>query len=191
MLIIILNIHFEYFFLNLKIFLRMEVVNNENLENNSFKKSVQNEINAIKLMIDCPRLYLIHYFEDARAKVDIAFEKKILTLNGQMLDEEENKLRLDLLDIIEKCEKKCLNNALNHELITEATEKMSTIEINQNEIRNKKESVRLTKIKLESHLLANDSYLVLVNDNNLSIGKEIIIVEDEFNPIEIEYLIRR
>lgn len=154
-----------------------------------FEQIIQNYLNTIKQMVDFPRFHLISYFDDAKARVDLTFEKKIMSLKDQKVIDQESKLRLELIELIEECQKKCLNNVLNDELINEANETISLIESNNTDVKKKQEIIRSIKIKLESHLLANDSLFVLVNYEH-SFQKELIIVKDMFNPIEIEYLVK-
>ena len=131
------------------------------MDNNSskrFKKNYPTTIDKINEMIEYPKLYLTDYFDTAKAKVDSDFVAKLSQIKDDSdLRDKTNKKWIQMIEIIEKCEAKCSENKLNDALI----EKVRCQLENSGAF---EEEVRLVKLldNLESHLLENDSLVVIV-----------------------------
>ena len=135
------------------------------------KKNIKNIINQI---IDSPQLYLIQYYDDLKAKVDIYFETKLQPIrNIKRLKDQTTKEWIKYIEIIEKCFAKCIKNKIPIELINRA-------KIDEMESDDELEEI---KNKLESHLFSNDSSLCILNHKS----NQIVIIEDNIGQQEIEW----
>lgn len=177
------------------------------------------DLEEIKQIIEYPKLYLINYFENLKSKVDLDFEQRLSLIKDDEIKREKTDKWLKLIEIIEKCLKKCLNNHIPKELIEETNGLIIQLsEINK---------IQLIRNKLESYLLANDSYLVISMNSGtlkyytkkdtgvtlftdkeytlkfyflfylnqkfyfLSSFEKILIIEEGFNQVEIFHLIEK
>ena len=162
-------------------------------------------IENIKQMMECPKFYLANYFENVKSKIDIEFVKLRLSLNDEIAFEQDKIKWLNLIDLIDKCQAKCINNKIPSDLIEQTKKKLDYFESKQidknlhkerkrlkhsnqqdaNEIEQNDEHIEIKAIKnkLESFLLTNDSLLVF---QNFKQKKFTLVVEDGFTQSEIE-----
>ena len=71
-------------------------------------------IENIKQMMECPKFYLANYFENVKSKIDIEFVKLRLSLNDEIAFEQDKIKWLNLIDLIDKCQAKCIINKILH-----------------------------------------------------------------------------
>ena len=135
----------------------------------------------INQITDCPKSYLIHYYDDLKSKVDIEFELKLQEIKDFQLKESTTKQWITLIDIIDKCLAICINNTIPFELIDQAKQKLDNKESNQVSI-NELERIML---KLQSYLFSNNSCLAIL----ISKKDQIFIAEEGFDPLEVERLV--
>jgi len=160
-------------------------------------------IEKIKQMIECPKLYLINYFDEVKSQIDLSFVKSRNSLKDEKAIQESSNKWLKLIDIIDKCQAKCINNKLPNDIIDKTIKQLDTIESKQtvedlhllqkrfkrsfNQQNDKdielEDQILAIRNKLESFLLANDSYLV---SRNLEYENQILLVEEGFSQLEIE-----
>ena len=162
-------------------------------------------IENIKQMMECPKFYLANYFENVKSKIDIEFVKLRLSLNDEIAFEQDKIKWLKLIDLIDKCQAKCINNKIPSDLIEQTKKKLDNFESKQidknlhkerkrlkhsnqqdaNEIEQNDEHIEIKAIKnkLESFLLSNDSILVF---QNFKQQKFTLGVEEGFTQSEIE-----
>ena len=122
------------------------------------------DLNAIKQIIECSELYLIDYFDSIKTKVDVEFVSKLELVTNLKLKEKIIKKWCKLIEIIEETLKICIKNK-SKELIEKANEELSKLELNKSQINEYQLDIQRLKLKLESRLLANDSYLVISYKN--------------------------
>ena len=134
---------------------------------------------AINQMIDCPKSYLIQYYDDLKSKVDLAYETKLQEITDAELKEKTTKQWIKLIDVIEICLAKCINNTLPNELITQAKEILMDIESKQSD------ELEQLEHKLQSHLLSNEQCLAIFTRDQ----RQILIVEEGLSAPEIEWLV--
>ena len=160
-------------------------------------------IEKIKQMIECPKLYLINYFDEVKSQIDLSFVKSRNSLKDEKAIQESSNKWLKLIDIIDKCQAKCINNKLPNDIIDKTIKQLDTIESKQtvedlhllqkrfkrsfNQQNDKdielEDQILAIRNKLESFLLTNDSYLV---SQNLEYENQILLVEEGFSQLEIE-----
>ena len=58
------------------------------------------EINEI---IDCPKIYLLQYYDNLKAKLDIQFVSKLRSIQDAQLKQETQKQWIKLIEIIDIC----------------------------------------------------------------------------------------
>lgn len=148
-------------------------------------------IEQIKEIIECPKLYLVYYFDEIKSKVDTEFLEKLRKITDINLENEINQTWIKLIDIIEKCQEKCLKNSIPNDLINEANGLISEFQLNESN-NNMICSIQKMKRKLESHLLENSSYLAILiqveehSNNHVKKSVKAVIAEEEFSSKEIE-----
>lgn len=100
-------------------------------------------MNKIENILESPIIYLIDYYENLKAKVDLDFENR----KRNFILKDTCKEWVRIIDVLEKCQEKCIKNKLPEHLINEAKEKMAQM--------NSKNSEELFEIetKLENYLL--------------------------------------
>lgn len=160
-------------------------------------------IEKIKQMIECPKLYLINYFDEVKSQIDLSFVKSRNSLKDEKAIQESSNKWLKLIDIIDKCQAKCINNKLPNDIIDKTIKQLDTIKSKQtvedlhmlqkrfkrsfNQQNDKdielEDQILVIRNKLESFLLTNDSYLV---SQNLEYENQILLVEEGFSQLEIE-----
>lgn len=127
-----------------------------------FQKIYPTYVDKINEMIESPEKYLIDYFDEVKSRVDVDFELKLQQIKATNSDlrNKINKKWIKLIDLIEKSLTKCIHNKLSDQVIKEAKDKLKNAESN-------KEETKLVKVKnnLESHLLQNDLFTVIILDN--------------------------
>lgn len=162
-----------------------------------------NNIEKIKQMIEYPKLYLSNYFGDVKSEIDIEFFKLRSSSKNEINIQKNNKKWLNLIELIDKCQAKCIDNKIPNDLIEETIKKLDNIESKQTvkdlykiPKRNKNSSeqqdddefkleneIKEIKNKLESFLLANDSYILF---RNFGYKNKTMLVEEGFTQLEIE-----
>ena len=137
----------------------------DNVNSKRFKKNYPTHIDKINEMIECPKLYLVDYFDTAKAKLDADFVTKLSQIKDEdvELKEKTNKKWIQLIEIIDKCQAKCLTNKLSDEVINKAKEKLKQIESNKDDQYAEDKKSRV-KDNLESYLLENDSFGVIFSE---------------------------
>ena len=144
----------------------------------------------LKNMIEDSKWYLINYFDEIKTQIDIDYELKSSRQSDQNLRDSLIKEWIKLIDLVEKCQQKCINNKIPNELIRKARDKLSKLE-NNNQI------IELSEIKssIENYLLTNDSYLIIYLDDiqkdcfeEIKIISKLIITEHGLDPFHIEIL---
>lgn len=118
-----------------------------------------NNMDQINEMIECPKLYLINYFDTIRAKIDIEFYQKIQGIQDVKLKEETTKKWIRLIELTEECLKKCLINKIPNDIINKTKKTISKYE--SSGIIFNREILEI-KSELENYLLSNDSYLAVL-----------------------------
>ena len=121
------------------------------------QSSYKTNMQKIKDMIECPRLYLDNYFSAAKTEVDVYFETKLSQIqDNRDLNDKINKKRSKLIEIIEKCQFKCVKKKLSDDVINDVKDSLECVSL----------EARLVHIKydLENQLLENDSYGVILTE---------------------------
>ena len=131
------------------------------------------EINEI---IDCPKIYLLQYYDNLKAKLDIQFVSKLRSIQDAQLKQETQKQWIKLIEIIDICLAKCIKNTIPTQVVNETKEIL-------NEIKSK-EKLEIIKAKLQSYLFSNDFYISIL----ISQRQELFISEEGLKPKEIESL---
>lgn len=123
---------------------------------NRFTRDCPNHLECINEMLECPKLYLIGYYDDLKAKIDIYFVTKLRKNRSEQLKQETNKKWTRIIQIVEKCLEKCINNKIPSDVANRTKQLIA----NESEF----EPLKI-KIKLESYLLTNDSGLAMFVPN--------------------------
>lgn len=140
-------------------------------------------LNTLKQVIECPKLYLINYFDDIKSRIDAKFVSILSKVADLDFKNETIKKWSKLIGLVDKCLEKCFNNKLPNELVKEADELIFQSDLSSTN------EIQRVKNKLLSHLLSNDCYLViLVNlEKHQMLKENILIVEEKFTPSETEW----
>lgn len=138
----------------------------------------------MKKLLSSPRLYLIDYFDDLKTRINIEFKKQIHANQDAQSQDETNKHWLKLLHLIEKYQIECLNNTkLSHQTINDAKHQLNQIKCNKNKF----DELLKVKHSLESHLLTNQTNLAILIPNYVTNEQVVLLVEEGFTQIEIEW----
>ena len=133
-------------------------------------------INEINQILDCPKSYLIQYYDDLKTKVDIEYVTKLRFIQDIELKEETTKKWIKIIDIIETCLAKCIKNVIPNDLIISTKETLNkTEEIVENKL-------EIIKAHLQSYLFSNDSYVAIW----IPMRQQIFIGNEEMNLKEIK-----
>lgn len=155
------------------------------VDEKKLKLDIDNEIERLKLILEHPKLYVIDYLSDVKTTIDAIYVQKRIDLKSEKEFEKISDKWPVLIDIIEKCEKLCLKNVLSDELINQAEKIIKKLESEAST-----EQIALVQKKIdqfESHLLANNSHLVLKFKSNQN-QNVILIVDQGFSSIYIDLL---
>ena len=137
-------------------------------------EKIVEEINKI---LDCSKKYLIDYIDELKSKVDFQYVNKLQKISNSQLKEEISNEWNKFIKIIDKSLVKSINNNIPNELIIEANHLFEIIQ----QIENSNDRLESIKQRLQSHLLANDSCVVIYFSQRLD------LIEDKLDPSEVEW----
>ena len=118
------------------------------------KMKILTNSDKIKQMIECPQNYLINYFDEIKFEVDAHFEIKLNQIKDDNLRDETRKKWIKSIEVVNKCQAKCLNNKLNDDVVKEVKDSL--------EKPNKEAEMVKIKDNLEIQLLENTSCTVIL-----------------------------
>lgn len=184
------------------------------LDNYNIKK-LDNKLEQLKFIFECPRLFICNYFNDLRSKIDLAFVKKMFYLNDKSIKQKLNENWTKMIDLIDSIEMRLMllsktTNKFNSVFSQEISKKIEFIEklIKQTAVINKTNEFKDIDyliseqiFKIEKFLLQNQT-LVFINETNCKInnlfnkmnsqyspGKLIFIKNEYFSVESIQYLL--
>ena len=184
------------------------------LDNYNIKK-LDNKLEQLKFIFECPRLFICNYFNDLRSKIDLAFVKKMFYLNDKSIKQRLNENWTKMIDLIDSIEMRLMllsktTNKFNSVFSQEISKKIEFIEklIKQTAVINKTNEFKDIDyliseqiFKIEKFLLQNQT-LVFINETNCKInnlfnkmnsqyspGKLIFIKNEYFSVESIQYLL--
>lgn len=124
-------------------------------------------------ILDCPKLYLIQYYDNLKTKIDIKYETELQSINETQSKEETAKEWTKLIGIVDKCLAKCINNTIPVEVVNRTKDTLDTIE--------SIEDLEQIEHELQSYLFSNDSYFVIFESKK----EQIVIIEEKFTQREV------
>ena len=178
-------------------------------------KKLDNKLEQLKFIFECPRLFICNYFNDLRSKIDLAFVKKMFYLNDKSIKQKLNENWTKMIDLIDSIEMRLMllsktTNKFNSVFSQEISKKIEFIEklmkqtavINKtNEFKDIDYLISEQIFKIEKFLLQNQT-LVFINETNCKInnlfnkmnsqyspGKLIFIKNEYFSVESIQYLL--
>ena len=177
-------------------------------------KKLDNKLEQLKFIFECPRLFICNYFNDLRSKIDLAFVEKMFYLNDKTIKQKLNENWTKMIDLIDSIEMRLMllsktTNKFNTIFSQEISKKIEFSEklINQissvkiNEFKDIDHLISEQLFKIEKFLLQNQTF-VFINEtkckiNNLfnkmnsetSPGKLVFIKNEYFSSEGIQYLL--
>jgi len=173
-------------------------------------KKLDNKLEQLKFIFECPRLFICNYFNDLRSKIDLAFVEKMFYLNDKTIKQKLNENWTKMIDLIDSIEMRLMllsktTNKFSSVLSQEISKKIEFIEklIKQttNEFKDIDYLISEQIFKIEKFLLQNQT-LVFINETNCKInnlfnklnsqyspGKLIFIKNEYFSVESIQYLL--